>query len=72
LDPTSSSNARPTTRTSSSATGRRSSYAGGDYAEAVLCGRRSIATNPRFVGNFRFLTASLATSGELEEARTVG
>jgi adenylate cyclase len=44
------------------------SYAAGDYADAVLWGRRSMAHNPRFVGNMRFLAASLAASGQIEEA----
>jgi adenylate cyclase len=49
-----------------------SSYAAGDYEDAVLWGRRSMALNPRFVGNIRFLVASLAASGRIEEARQVG
>jgi adenylate cyclase len=48
------------------------SYAAGDWADAVQWGRRSVAANPRFVGNMRFLAASLAASGQLEEARAVG
>jgi adenylate cyclase len=48
------------------------SYAAGDWADAVQWGRRSMAANPRFVGNMRFLAASLAASGQLEEARAVG
>lgn len=48
------------------------SYAAGDWAEAVHWGRRSMAANPRFVGNLRFLAASLAASGQLAEAREVG
>jgi adenylate cyclase len=47
------------------------SYAAGDYAEAVLWGRRSMTHNPRFVGNMRFLAASLAASGQVEEAHQV-
>ena len=31
-----------------------------------------MAANPRFVGNLRFLAASLAASGQFEEARQVG
>jgi len=48
-----------------------SSYAAGDYADAVLWGRRSMRHNPRFVGNLRFLAASLAASGQIEEAHQV-
>jgi adenylate cyclase len=48
-----------------------SSYAAGDWADAVHWGRRSMAANPRFVGNLRFLAASLAAVGQLEEAREV-
>lgn len=47
-------------------------YAGGDYAEAALWGAKSMAANPRFVGNLRFLAASLAASGQFREARQVG
>ena len=47
-------------------------YAGGDYAEAASWGRRAMTLNPRFVGNLRFLAASLAASGQLKEAREVG
>ena len=31
-----------------------------------------MALNPRFVGNLRFLAASLAASGQFREARQVG
>ena len=31
-----------------------------------------MALNPRFVGNMRFLAASLAANGQIEEARQVG
>jgi adenylate cyclase len=47
-------------------------YAGGDYAAAASWGRRAMALNPRFVGNLRFLAASLAASGQFKEAREVG
>ena len=47
-------------------------YAGGDYAEAASWGRRAMTLNPRFVGNLRFLAASLAASGQFKEAREVG
>ncbi|HEX9558808.1 MAG TPA: adenylate/guanylate cyclase domain-containing protein [Reyranella sp.] len=49
-----------------------SSYAAGDYADSAQWGRRSMALNPRFVGNIRFLAASLAASGQIDEARQVG
>ncbi len=49
-----------------------SSYAAGDWADAVHWGRRAMAANPRFVGNLRFLAASLAANGQGEEARAVG
>jgi len=47
-------------------------YASGDYAEAAAWGRRAMALNPRFVGNLRFLAASLAASGQFKEAHEVG
>ena len=47
-------------------------YANGDYADAASWGRRAMRLNPRFVGNLRFLAASLAASGQIEEAREVG
>jgi adenylate cyclase len=47
-------------------------YAAGDWAEAASWGRRAMAANPRFVGNLRFLAASLAACGQLEDARDVG
>jgi len=46
-------------------------YAGGAWIEAANWGRKSMALNPRFVGNLRFLAASLAASGQLEEAHDV-
>jgi adenylate cyclase len=46
-----------------------SSYAAGDYAGAAQWARRSASLNPRFAANLRFLAASLAASGQLEEAR---
>jgi adenylate cyclase len=49
-----------------------SSYAAGDYADAAQWARRSAAVNPRFMGNMRFLAASLAAAGQIEEARKVG
>lgn len=47
-------------------------YAAGEWEEAALWGRRSMAANPRFVGNLRFLAASLAAGGQIEEAREIG
>ncbi len=47
-------------------------YAAGDYADAAAWGRRAMALNPRFVGNIRFLAASLAADGQIDEARQVG
>ncbi|MBY0318915.1 MAG: adenylate/guanylate cyclase domain-containing protein [Reyranella sp.] len=47
-------------------------YAGGDYIEAANWARKSMALNPRFVGNLRFLAASLAASGQFKEAHEVG
>lgn len=46
-------------------------YATGDYAEAASWARRSAALNPRFTANLRFLAASLAASGQAEDARKV-
>ena len=34
--------------------------------------RRSAALSPRFTANLRFLAASLAASGQIDEARKVG
>jgi len=48
------------------------SYAAGDYADAAQWARRSAARNPRFTANLRFLAASLAASGQIDEARDVG
>jgi adenylate cyclase len=47
-------------------------YADGDFAAAASWGRRAMALNPRFVGNLRFLAASQAASGQVDEAREVG
>jgi len=43
-------------------------YAAGEYDEAVQWARRSAALNSRFTANLRFLSASLAASGKLDEA----
>jgi adenylate cyclase len=48
------------------------SYAAGDYADAAQWARRSAALSPRFTANLRFLAASLAASGQIDEARKVG
>jgi adenylate cyclase len=48
------------------------SYAAGDYADAAQWARRSAALNPRYTANLRFLAASLAASGQIDEARDVG
>ncbi|HYU14235.1 MAG TPA: adenylate/guanylate cyclase domain-containing protein [Stellaceae bacterium] len=47
-------------------------YIEGDYETAIAWGRRSYAGNPIYTANLRFLTASLAANGQLEEARRVG
>ena len=49
-----------------------SSYSAGDYADTVQWSRRSAALNSRFTANLRFLAASLAASGHMEEARQAG
>lgn len=46
-------------------------YTSGNYDEAVRWCRRSMAINPRYEANLRFLAASLAASGRLSEARAV-
>ncbi len=45
-----------------------SSYAAGDYEDAELWARKSMALNPRFTANLRFLAAALAAQGKLDEA----
>ena len=47
-------------------------YTQGDYEYAALSARRAYAENPRYTANIRFLAASLAASGSLEEARVIG
>ena len=47
------------------------SYAAGDCDDAVLWNRRSMTASQRFVGNLRFLAASLAASGRRSEAPAV-
>lgn len=46
-------------------------YTNGNYDEATRWGRRVMAANPLFSANLRFLAASLAARGRLEEARAV-
>jgi adenylate cyclase len=48
------------------------SYAAGDYEDAIHWARRSAVVNPHFMGNMRFLAASLAASGHIDEARIAG
>lgn len=48
------------------------SYTGGDYEAAITWGRRSYAGNPKHTPCLRFLAASLAATGRLEEARQMG
>jgi adenylate cyclase len=47
-------------------------YTQGDYNNAVLWARQAFAENPRYTANIRFLVASLAAAGSLEEARRIG
>jgi adenylate cyclase len=47
-------------------------YTEGDYARAVAWGRRCYAGNPAYTANLRFLAASLAAGGQIEEARQIG
>ena len=44
-------------------------YVSGDYENAVLWGRRSLARNRLLTSNLRTLAASLVAQGEIEEAR---
>jgi adenylate cyclase len=47
-------------------------YTNGDYAEAVRWGRRTMAIAPRYAAGVRILAASLAATGEIEQARAIG
>jgi adenylate cyclase len=47
-------------------------YTQGDYEGAVVAARRAYAENPKYTANIRFLAASLAPAGSLEEARRIG
>ena len=44
-------------------------YVNGDYAEAARYGLASVAENPRYVSNLRYLTAALVAVGDLAQAR---
>lgn len=46
-------------------------YIDSDYETAVAWGRRCHAENPTYTANLRFLAASLAGNGQLEEARRI-
>ncbi len=46
-------------------------YTEGDYTNAIVWGHRSLAANPAYTANLRFLAASLAAKGQIEEARWV-
>jgi adenylate cyclase len=47
-------------------------YTEGDYATAVTWGRRSYAKTRLYTANLRFLAASLAANGQIEDARSIG
>lgn len=47
-------------------------YTNGNYEEAARWGRRSMAVNPHYEANLRFLAASLAASGRIDEAQAAG
>ena len=47
-------------------------YTQGDYEYAIVSARRAYADSPRYTANIRFLAASLAASGSLDEARHIG
>lgn len=47
-------------------------YTNGEYDEAARWGRRAMAVNPLYASNLRFLAASLAARGRLQDARSVG
>jgi adenylate cyclase len=47
-------------------------YTQEDYEYAVVSARRAYAENPRYTANIRFLAASLAASGSVNEARRIG
>jgi adenylate cyclase len=47
-------------------------YTAGEFEEAVAWGRRARSQNPAFTANLRFLAASFAALGRLDEAEEVG
>jgi adenylate cyclase len=47
-------------------------YTEGDYEHAIAWARRTYAENAVYTANLRFLAASLAAVGEIEEARLIG
>jgi adenylate cyclase len=47
-------------------------YTQEDYEAAIVAARRAYAENARYTANIRFLAASLAAAGSLEEARRIG
>jgi adenylate cyclase len=46
-------------------------YINGTFEEAVRWGRKTMAANPRFTANLRFLIASLVAIGRVDEARAI-
>jgi adenylate cyclase len=44
-------------------------YINGTYEESIIWGRKSAALNPRLCSNLRWLIASLAATGQIDEAR---
>lgn len=46
-------------------------YVGGQFDEAVTWAQRSVTENPGFTASLRYLAASLAASGRMDEARKV-
>ncbi len=44
-------------------------YFNGDFEEAVLCGRKTLAAAPRFTANMRPLIAALVATDRIDEAR---
>jgi adenylate cyclase len=47
-------------------------YTSGQFRDAAIWGRMSMAANPGFTANLRILAASLGAAGELDEGRAVG
>jgi tetratricopeptide (TPR) repeat protein len=46
-------------------------FAAGEFEEAVVCAKRTLAQNPRFTRTLRVLASSLAKLGQIEGARKV-